>query len=101
MLAHQDQSHPTHTPHFPSGVLTLHLEHCLAEIKHDCPCSSAEAHLNALQEEVAALMKEWGFKDAATAEAALRSRQRSLAPHHAGALRRRLEQVNADPQPCR
>jgi hypothetical protein len=45
------------------------------------------------QEAVAALMADWGFRDRATAEAALRSRRRRLRPHRSGALRRRLEQA--------
>jgi len=45
------------------------------------------------QEAVAALMADWGFRDCATAEAALRSRRRRLRPHRSGALRRRLEQA--------
>ena len=50
------------------------------------PCARA-------QEAVAALMADWGFRDRATAEAALRSRRRRLRPHRSGALRRRLEQA--------
>lgn len=38
-------------------------------------------------------MAEWGFWDAATAEAALKKRAYWLQPHRSSALRRRLEQV--------
>ena len=40
-----------------------------------------------------ALMAEWGFRDRATAEAALRARERRLRSHRSGALRRRLQQA--------
>lgn len=46
-----------------------------------------------LQDAVEALMAEWGFRDRATAEAALRARDRRLHSHRTGALRRRLEQA--------
>ena len=38
-------------------------------------------------------MAEWGFRDRATAEAALRARERRLRSHRSGALRRRLQQA--------
>ena len=39
------------------------------------------------------LMAEWGFHDCATAEAALRSRERRMHSHRTGAMRRRLAQA--------